>query len=130
MEKLIAVGLVGAGLCVLLRSIKPEYAIPACAAAGIVMLMLLTEDGGALHETVRRIGERFGVSEAYGKAVLKMIGISYAAEFGADQCRDAGASSLADKIELGGRIAVLSCALPAVVTLLETGAALIEGVRP
>ena len=49
------------------------------------------------------------------RTVLKLntsLGICLITQFTCDSCRDAGENSLASKVELVGKLAVLGCALP------------------
>jgi stage III sporulation protein AD len=52
--------------------------------------------------------------------VLKIMGIAYIAEFGAQVCRDAGEGSTATKIEFAAKILVMVLALPIIVAILES----------
>ena len=129
MEKLVLAALIGTGLCLLLRSANPEFAFPVGIGTGLVLLWMLVEQGTGLLAGIQTTAVRFGISEPYQKALLKMVVIAYMAQFTADLCRDHQASSIAEKVELGGRICVLTCALPAVVALLENGIAVLsEGI--
>ncbi|MBR0081933.1 MAG: hypothetical protein IJP98_04240 [Clostridia bacterium] len=126
-EKLLLIALIGTSVCLLLRAVRPEYAFFAAVATGCLLLMPILSEALGVTETIRALGERFGVSDAYAAVLLKMIAITYLTSFGASLCRDQGLSALAGKLEFGGRIAVVACALPSLVTLLETGVALLEG---
>jgi len=52
--------------------------------------------------------------------ILKIVGIAYIGDFGAQVCRDAGESAIASKVEFAAKVLVLIVALPIVVGLLET----------
>jgi len=54
------------------------------------------------------------------KTILKIIGIAYIAEFGAQIVRDAGQESIASKIELAGKILIMVMAIPIVSVIIET----------
>ncbi len=56
----------------------------------------------------------------YIDVVLKIICISYLCEFGAEICKDAGISSVATKIELGGKILIMCLSLPIISEVLKT----------
>ena len=49
------------------------------------------------------------------------------AQFAADACRDAGESSLASKVELAGKVAVILMALPLFEAIANTAITLIGG---
>ena len=52
-------------------------------------------------------------------AVLKVIGIAYLTQFGAQLCADAGEGTVAAKIELAGKILMMTAAAPVLIGLLE-----------
>ena len=51
--------------------------------------------------------------------VLKVIGIAYLTQFGAQLCADAGEGTVAAKIELAGKILMMTAAAPVLIGLLE-----------
>lgn len=53
------------------------------------------------------------------KTILKIIGIAYIAELGANLTKDAGLSSVAAKIELAGKIFILLLAIPIISAVAE-----------
>ncbi|MHB8157554.1 MAG: stage III sporulation protein AD, partial [Desulfocucumaceae bacterium] len=52
--------------------------------------------------------------------ILKIVGIAYIADFGAQICRDAGEGAVASKIEFAAKIMVLVLAVPIVVAVLNS----------
>ena len=65
------------------------------------------------------IASRANVDSMHLSIVLKVIGIAYITEFGSQVCRDAGESAIASKIELGGKIIILSLTVPILAALIE-----------
>ncbi|HET7560349.1 MAG TPA: stage III sporulation protein AD [Limnochordia bacterium] len=59
------------------------------------------------------------IQGAYIDVVLKAMGIAYLSAFGAALCRDAGEGSIAQLIELVGKLLILLLALPVVAGILE-----------
>ncbi len=89
--------------------------------AGAVVLLAL---GSRLEEAVQALGEIAAYTSLAGEEtalILKMLGVSFAAEFAAQACRDAGEESMAMRVELGGKVMLLILAAP----LLRAMAALI-----
>ena len=58
--------------------------------------------------------------------ILKIIGIGYLVEFGANFCIDAGNSSMADKILLAGKLIILIVSMPVITNLLDTVLGLLQ----
>lgn len=67
----------------------------------------------------RSLGEQAGLNGGYLAVILKIVVISYLAEFAAALCRDAGESAYAAKMELAGKLAVIMLAVPVIVNMLE-----------
>lgn len=68
----------------------------------------------------RSLGEQAGLSDGYLSVILKIMAISYLAEFAASLCRDAGETAYAAKMELAGKLAVILLAVPVIVNMLES----------
>ena len=61
-----------------------------------------------------------GVKAGYFKILLKIIGITYIAEFASDLCKDAGYATIAGQIQMFGKLSVLAAGIPVLTALLET----------
>ena len=130
MERLFLIAVIGSVTALLLRTVRTEYAV----VVGIVTATLLLVVGLAsftgIAETFERLCSEFGVSSALLGSAVKIIGLAYLTELGVNISKDAGQLAIAGNLELGGRILIVSCALPAIVSLLETGAGLIRETLP
>lgn len=69
---------------------------------------------------LERIAINANVNLMYVETILKIIGIAYIAEFGAQITRDAGQGSIASKIELAGKILIMAMAIPILTVIIET----------
>ena len=117
--KVIGMGICGAILSLLVKQYKPELAIsiPILTAGGIFFICLPYL--GAVITAFNDIAERAGVEMSHMKLVIKIIGISYICQFASDICTDAGERAIASKIELGGRIAIITVSMPVMYNFLE-----------
>ncbi|MFY9520125.1 MAG: stage III sporulation protein AD, partial [Caldicoprobacterales bacterium] len=70
-------------------------------------------------ETISNLFNKSNMDSVYITTILKVIGIAYLADFGAQLCKDAGESAIAAKIELGGKILILLLAIPILTALME-----------
>ena len=61
-----------------------------------------------------------GVLGALLATMLKMIGITYIAEFSSGICRDAGYQTIASQIEIFSKLTILALGMPVLLALLET----------
>lgn len=115
----VSVGMVGAVLALMLKEWKPELSVAVSIATGIFLLFGVFEELREVFSEFSGLMERGGVDLRYFQIVVKIIGISYLAQFGSSICRDSGQSAIAEKIELAGKAAVVSLTLPILIAFLE-----------
>ncbi|SFP91071.1 stage III sporulation protein AD [Caldicoprobacter faecalis] len=117
--QLVGLGIVAAILALVLKQHKPELGLFIAIAAGAIILLMVTGRLVAIVTVLDDMARRANLDQAHLSVVLKAIGIAYITEFGAQVCKDAGENSIASKIELGGKIIILSLTLPILVGLIE-----------
>lgn len=123
--QVVGLGLIAAVLVIILREYRPEMAMQVSLVAGvIIMLMVINHITGAVH-VITETAVAAGINLVYLQALLRVIGIAYLAEFGAQACRDAGEGSIASRIELAAKVIILIMAVPIVVEVMEKIMALI-----
>lgn len=118
-SKIIALGLIGTVFSVLLKKENPQIAMLTAASTGILIFLMLCIPLGNLISLLREMAGRAGVDEDYFGIVLKVIGIAYLAQFGSQLCADAGERAVASKIELAGKVFMMTTAAPVLAGLLE-----------
>ncbi|AFQ19086.1 stage III sporulation protein AD [Bacillus thuringiensis HD-789] len=87
---------------------------------GSVMFLILIDQIHAILQMIERVASEAKVSNVYVETLLKIIGIAYIAEFGAQITKDAGQGAIASKIELAGKILILVMAIPILTVVIET----------
>lgn len=121
MEILYVVGfaLVVVVFAVLLRDERPEMALLLALAFGVLVFIFVLGKLGAIITLFRDLTRTARVDELYLTTLLKILGIAYIAEFGAQICRDAGEGTIASKVEMAGKVLILVLALPIFAAILE-----------
>ncbi len=94
---------------------------------GCVIFLFLIDQVYEIIRMVERIAINANVNLIYVETILKIIGIAYIAEFGAQITKDAGQGAIASKIELGGKILILTMAIPILSVIIETVLGMIPG---
>ena len=122
----IAIGVVGAVLAVLLAQYRREYAVMVSLATGLAILLAMLREAWGIMEELERCIDAAGIDRKYLEVLVKSLGICFVSQFAADTCRDSGQAAIASKVELAGKCAVLLAALPLFRTLLELAARLTE----
>ena len=120
---IIQVGLLGVGgvlMAVYLKQEKGEIAIYLCIATSILIFLGIFDYLEMLVETVREVSSVVEIDLVYIGTLIKMLGITYMAEFASGICKDAGYQAIATQIEMFGKITILVLSMPILLTLLKT----------
>ena len=113
-------GITAVALAVQLKPLRQEYSVYLILAAGLVIGFLSISRLELILDTVRAIGSQSRVKNIYLGTLLKMVGITYIAEFASGICRDAGFSALGTQVEMFGKLSILAVSAPVLQALLET----------
>ena len=117
--QIVGLGIVAAVIIIVLRVQKPEIAIQVSMVTGVIIFMLLASKLAAVVQMLESYANKADINPVYFTTVLKIIGIAYITEFGAEVCKDAGESSIASKIELAGKVMIVVLAVPIITSLLD-----------
>ena len=114
------IGVAGALLALQLKQEKSGISIVVSLAVSILIFLSVLGKLETLIGTVREIIQGLPVEHIYLETLLKMLGITYLAEFSSGLCKDAGYQTIATQIELAGKIMILLLSMPLFLTLLKT----------
>ncbi|MBO9605629.1 MAG: stage III sporulation protein AD [Paenibacillaceae bacterium] len=118
--QVVGLGLLAAVLALIVKEQKPVFAFLLAAFTGIVIFLFLLGKMASVLEVLEDLAIHAKVDPVFLKTVLKIIGIAYIAEFGAQIVRDAGQDAIAGKIELAGKILIMVMAIPIIKVVVET----------
>lgn len=114
------IGVLGALLSVQFKSGKAEYGIYISVAVSIFVFTCIVSRLEVFVDTIRRINSYISIDTSYITAMLKMVGITYIAEFASSICKDAGYQTIAVQIEIFSKLTILALGMPVLLALLET----------
>ncbi len=117
--KIAGIGIAAAVFAVFIKGWKPELAMQVSLVATIIILASVLPYLKVVVDMLRDISNQAGIESGYLVVVLKVIGIAYVAQFASELCRDAGESAIASKIEVGGKIIIITISMPIIYSLLE-----------
>ena len=60
------------------------------------------------------------IHPVYIRTLIKMIGITYVAEFASGICKDGGFGALGNQIEIFGKLSILGISMPILLALFST----------
>ena len=113
-----AAGLVGTVLALILGQYRPEFRMLVTAAVTLRLMAMVLEQLSPVLEQLRSTMELTGLTGDYAAILFKAVGICLLTQLAGDVCRDSGESSIASKIELAGRAAILLTAMPLIQEVL------------
>ena len=116
--KIIGVAFVTSVSAVLLKATKPELSFAVTVTGIIVILLFIVDMLQSTLTVFSTIAEMTGIENGLLKTLLKIVGVGYITEFGAGILTDFGSTSVADKVSLGGKIAIVMLSLPVIESLL------------
>lgn len=114
------IGVAGTLLAVQFKSGKSEYGIYISVALSLVIFFAIIGRLEVIIDALRTIANYINMDTAYIGTLIKMLGITYVAEFSAGICKDAGYQTIALQIEIYGKLAVLVLSMPVLMALLNT----------
>ena len=115
-----ALAVAGVLLAVQFKSGKAEYGIYLGAALSILIFFQILGELNVILEVIKTIGEFLPLNKIFAGTLLKMLGITYVAEFASGICKDAGYQTIARQIEILGKLTILVMSMPILLALLQT----------
>ena len=117
--KIIGVGLLALIIIIILKQYKPEFTVYVSIIAGAIILFMVIGKIQAIINLLSNLTSKIGTGSQFLKILLKITGIAILTEFAVSICKDSGETAIASKIDLGGKIIIISISIPIITALLE-----------
>jgi len=118
--QIVGLALIVTVISVVLKQIRPEIALQLSILAGATIFILIISKVKVIVDLLQTLADQANISSYYLLIVLKIVGVAYLAEFGAQICKDAGEGALATKIEIAAKVAVIVLSIPIIVAITES----------
>ena len=118
--QIVGLALIVTVISVVLKQIRPEIALQLTILASASIFIMVMSKIKVIVDLLQNLADQANISSYYLLIVLKIVGVAYLAEFGAQICRDAGEGALASKIELAAKVGVIVLAIPIIVAITES----------
>lgn len=118
--QIVGLGMVATILSLVIKEQKPIFAFMLATFTGVIIFLFLIGKIADVIRVLERMAMQANLNMVYLDTILKIIGIAYIAEFGAQVTRDAGQGAIASKIELAGKVLILVMAIPILSVIIET----------
>lgn len=113
-------GMAGVLVAMILRKEKGEYSMFISMVVCICIFVYLLSKVQTVLEFADRLSSMVMVDGRYIGMVVKMVGITYVAEFAINICKDAGYAAIANQIEVFAKLSILVVSIPVLNVFLET----------
>lgn len=117
--QVVAAGIIATVLSLTIKKDKPMFALLISIAASILIFIMILPNISAVLDILKDMAGTIDTSIPYAAVLVKIIGVAYIAELGSQICADAGESAISSKIELAGKIIILTISSPIIFTLLQ-----------
>ena len=117
--KIAALALCAVILINLVKNYKPELGILTAMACGLLILYFLIDSLKYAFAYIANLYNGLAMGKTYFPIIIKVLAIAYITEFTSQLCKDAGESSIASKVELGGKIIIFCVAIPVFTSILN-----------
>lgn len=117
--KIIGIGLSALIIIIILRQYKPEFAIYVSIIAGVLILLFSLSKINGIINLLKDISNKASINSKFLNIILKITGIALLTEFAVSLCQDSGENAIANKIDIGGKVIILTISLPIISSLLE-----------
>lgn len=118
--KIIGIGFIALIIIILLKQYKPEFSLYVSLLAGGLILLISFDKLSGIVSLLNNLANKTGLGGEFLGILLKITGIAILTEFAVSICKDSGESSIANKIDMGGKICMVAISIPVISGLLNT----------
>ncbi|MEG1945871.1 MAG: SpoIIIAC/SpoIIIAD family protein [Lachnospiraceae bacterium] len=118
--KIAVLGIAGTLLGIMLKGQKKEYELFITMGVCLCIFYFIMAKLEIVLSVLNRMQDYVKLDTGYLGILIKMIGITYVAEFSSNLCKDAGYQAVAGQIEMFGKLSILVISMPVLLVLLET----------
>lgn len=123
--KVVGVGFISLIVIVILKEYKKDFAIYAELVGGAIILIFVMNYLKDIVDFVKGLSVT-GISSGFILLLIKITGISILTEFAVSICNDMGESAVANKVDLGGKLIIVSLSIPIITSVLSGLLGLLE----
>lgn len=118
--KIIGVGLISLIIIIIVRQYKPEFTLYVSLLAGALILIFIMDKIGGIIDLLTSLANKTAINNQFLLLLIKITGIAFLTEFAVSLCKDSGENAIANKVDMGGKVIIVSMSVPIISSLLET----------
>lgn len=117
--KIVGFAIISVVLIVMIKEQRKEIALILTIAAGICILIFIISKMTGVIDMLNTLINDSGINKDFLTIILKITGVAYIVEFGKNICVDAGQSAIATKLEMAGKVIIVTLSLPLIASLVN-----------
>ena len=118
--KIIGIGLTALVIIIVVRQYKPEFTLYISLLAGALILLFIMQKLEGIIDLLTTLSNKTAINNEFLTLLIKITGIAFLTEFAVSICKDSGESAIANKVDIGGKVIIVSMSIPIISSLLET----------
>ena len=118
--KIIGRGQISLIIIIIVRQYKPEFTLYVSLLAGALILLLIMDKLEGIIDLLTTLSNKTAINNDFLTLLIKITGIAFLTEFAVSICKDTGESAIANKVDMGGKVIIVSMSIPIISSLLET----------
>lgn len=118
--KIIGIGLISLIIIIIVRQYKPEFTLYVSLLAGALILLFIMDKIGSIIDLLTSLSNKTAINNEFLILLIKITGIAFLTEFAVSICKDTAESAIASKVDMGGKVIIVSMSIPIISSLLET----------
>lgn len=123
--KILGLAIISVILIVVLKEQKKEIALIMTIFACVILMLFAMTKMESVIGVIESLINKSGINKDFFLIILKVTGIAYLIEFGKNICIDAGQKAIATKLEMAGKVIILTISLPVISALVNVISGLI-----
>ena len=117
--QIIGIAMCGVIVTSVIKQYKPEYAIYVALITSSLILFMLFDKLSGIVELLMNLSSKMNTSSEFLKILIKITGIAILTEFAVNICKDTGENAIATKVDLGGKVIIVTMSIPIISSMLE-----------
>ena len=118
--KIILIALLATVMILIIKQTRPELAALVSIVTITILFVFSIDKIGQVVDLLNRLADRAGISGEFIGIILKIIGIAYVTEFGANICKDVGESAIAAKVQFAGKCVIMVLGISIIGNFVDT----------
>lgn len=118
MWKVALIGVVAVILCLLIKQVRPELSALLSLITGVIIFFYALACVTSVLTFIQNMIEMVPIDSFYIYELVKMLGVTYMAEFAENICKDAGYQAIACQIEIFAKLTIVIMSVPIINSII------------